>query len=259
MYLHWLKKYNLLIFDSIDSTNSEAIRLAKANVAGDFVIWAASQTNGRGRHGRTWQAGDNNFYVSLLLDRNIQIQQMPQLSFVVGIAVYETIAYVAKACNLQLAMGLKWPNDLLINSKKVSGILIESITVSGKIYCVIGVGVNVDSTPLCVDKIAISLRESGIVNVHSDYILNLFINAFEKYFAIWKKYGFDSIKKRWIKRAQYLNQIVTLNDGVNRVLGEFIDMDHNGNICVRLASGQLYTASNAYVDTEQHSCHHIMI
>lgn len=243
MYLSWLKKYNLLIFDEIDSTNSEAIRIAKTGPEGNFIIWAKSQTAGRGRYGKNWQSEAGNLYVSLLLNNIIKPGLQPQLSFVTAIALYETIAHLAKGKSLHINLGLKWPNDVLINDKKVAGILLESINLNERNFLIIGVGVNIKVSPNNIEQPTTSLKKEGITTDEPDKLLNLFMNYFEKHFLEWKDKSFIKTRLSWLKRASKLNKIITIDDGKTRISGEFKDIDFNGNLSIRIGSGQIYNFS----------------
>jgi BirA family transcriptional regulator, biotin operon repressor / biotin---[acetyl-CoA-carboxylase] ligase len=239
MYLSWLRRYNLLIFDEVDSTNSEAVRLAQAGVNGDFVIWAQSQTAGRGRNSKKWFSEPRNFYVSLLLDRDFQLATKPQLSFVTALAIYEVIEHISASYDISLKLSLKWPNDLLISGQKISGILLESINISKKNYTIIGVGINLNSHPTNIEQVATSLTSLGI-NVESEEVLNLFISFIEKYISLWRNEGFLSIRKLWLERAHKLNETITISDGNKKISGQFCDIDSMGNICIKLKDGQMH-------------------
>lgn len=239
MNLSWLKTYNLLIFDEIDSTNSEAIRLAKARVSGDFIIWAENQTAGRGQYGRSWESGAGNLHMSFLLNRNIHITLQPQLSFVTAVALHDTISHFAKESAVNLNIGLKWPNDVLINGDKVAGILLESLRAHDRNYLIVGVGVNIASTPESVTKPVTSLVAGGIKVQESSYFLDVFVNYFDKHFLQWERYGFIKTRKLWLSRAVNINQAITVDNGIDRISGIFKDIDLNGNMKVELASGQV--------------------
>lgn len=247
MSLSWLKKYNLVIFEKIDSTNSEAIRLAKAGVSGDYIIWSESQTAGRGRAGRSWSSESGNLYFSLLLDRGITLEKQPQLSFVVAVALYDTIDFLAKKDKIPLPLGLKWPNDLLVNNKKLAGMLLESLTLYGKNYLIIGLGVNVKLTPKDIDKPVTSLVEEGVYILDNSTLLDTFMNYFQKYFAIWRNKGFMRIRESWLAKAYNLNEMVVIDDGKNKISGEFKDIDANGNIRIKLADGRVQSLSTGEV------------
>ncbi len=239
MNLAWLSKYNLLIFDEIDSTNSEAIRLAKSGVEGEFIIWSASQTAGRGRNNKYWSSESGNLYVSLLLNRDIPLNKQPQLSFVAAVALYDSIMFFAQQNQIPLKLSLKWPNDLLVEDKKLSGILLESINIFQTSYLVVGVGVNVKATPHNLAGVPVtSLLDEGVYILDNSALLNSFIEFFEKYFANWHRKGFACIRSAWLKRAYKLNQLVTVSDGQNKISGKFKGIDTEGGIIIELSTGE---------------------
>lgn len=242
MYLPWLKNYNLLIFDEIDSTNSEAIRLARSGLSGNFIIWAKSQSAGRGRYGKTWVSDPGNFFISLLLDDEITISRQPQISFISALALYEAINIIAKQKGGFVDLLFKWPNDLLIKGEKAAGILLESVTISGKNYLIIGIGVNIDTKPN-INIPVTTLAENGLEIDNQGHLLNYFMGYFDKYLAEWKKKGFVKFRKNWLKKAYRLNDVITIDDGNNRVSGIFNDIDFAGSIRIKLACGQIFTLS----------------
>ena len=122
MKLDWLKKYNLITFEEIDSTNSEALRIASSGVVGDFIILARIQTGGRGTKGRYWTSIAGNLHASILLESEFAPKKNSQLSFIIANAVYEAVNHLAKERNIKLNMKLKWPNDVLIDGQKLAGI-----------------------------------------------------------------------------------------------------------------------------------------
>ena len=246
MYLPWLKKYNLLTFDKIDSTNSEAIRLVKAGVRGDHIIWASSQSLGRGTHGRHWTSEYGNLYLSLLLDRNIITETLPQLSFVAALALRSTIAQIAGK-EKQKLIGLKWPNDVLYDGKKIGGILLESIKVKAQNYLIIGVGVNILNCPTNLDRPVTSLLAEGIVVKKYGQELNIFMHHFDKFFDKWQNKGFGAIRKEWLSGAEYLHKTVCINDGNNNITGIFKTISKDGTIVIKLASGERINISSGEV------------
>jgi len=127
MSLDWLKNYNLLVFQTVDSTNSEALRLANSGAIGNFVVVSNLQTGGRGSKGRLWKSIAGNLHASILLDSSVDCKKHPQLSFVIANAVFEALTKLAQEKKINLNIQLKWPNDILVDGKKVGGILLESI------------------------------------------------------------------------------------------------------------------------------------
>src|SRR5262249_41147373 len=120
---------------------TEALNLAKAGEKGPLWLTARRQMAGRGRRGRIWVSEPGNLYASLLLTGFAPIERAAELSFVAALAVYDAILEAAVPVAKSLA--LKWPNDVLINFKKVAGILIEAEGAN----VVIGIGVNCSHHP----------------------------------------------------------------------------------------------------------------
>lgn len=239
MQLSWLERYNLLIFDEIDSTNSEALRLAKAGTPGDFVIWARQQSAGRGRYGKFWHSQEGNLYVTLLLNRNIITDKQPQLSFVTALAAYETVSALGAENNL----AVKWPNDIMLNNKKLAGILLEAVNLYGRNSLIIGLGINLKNHPEILNTRATNLKAEGISAEDPSRVLNLFINFFEKYYNIWQQWGFAAIRRNWLQKAYNIDKVITFNDGSGKISGKFKGIDASGAIKIELACGHIYSLS----------------
>lgn len=243
MQLSWLNRYNFLIFDQIDSTNSEAIRLIRSGITGNFLIWARTQTFGRGRQGNRWESVHGNLYLSILLDTDIPITSQHEVSFITGLALYDAIKDKAIESLKETELHLKWPNDVLIKGQKIAGILLESLSIYNRNYLVVGVGVNVNSSPKNIGQLTTSLFEEKIITDCTE-LLHIFITYFDKYFNLWNKKGFLIIRKKWLKRAYNLNNLITINDGNNRISGVFKDIDFTGKIRIQTANGQIFTISS---------------
>ncbi len=239
----WQEKYKLLVLDEIDSTNSEALRIARTCPSENYVIWAKNQTKSRGRNGKIWYSNLGNLHVSILLRHNINLAYIPQLSFIVSIAVYKTINSLASKSKNSIQ--LKWPNDILVNAKKISGILLESISLNNNNYLVIGIGININTNPINIGQVATNLSNENIEIRSLEEMLNLLMINFEKYFAQWKKEGFNKIRQYWLRRAYMLNKQITVNNGNSKVTGIFKNIDENGAIKIQLSSGDIITLLSA--------------
>ncbi len=249
MQLPWLKNYNLLIFDQIDSTNSEALRLIKNGVKGNFVIVAREQTGGRGSKGRFWQSIPGNLHMSILFQPMVSISRLKELSFLVAVVLYETIQEsISKSSAPKADIKLKWPNDVLMGGKKLAGILLESTCVGGINYVIIGIGVNTHFMPDISDVAVTSLFNEGVILKNSDYFLSNFMDKFQIYYSRWGAEGnFDNTRKQWLKFAYNVNSVVTLDNGVSKVSGVFKGIDQEGAICIELASGVVHSFSSGQV------------
>ena len=250
MKLSWLKDYNLLIFDQIDSTNSEAIRLAKAGITGNFVIWSDKQTDGRGQRSRKWESLEGNLHMSILLEcaEDLEFRRLPQLSFLAANALYETILFFTLKQKLKLDIALKWPNDVLINHKKVAGILLESVSFAGRRYAVAGIGVNIISYPKNLSRSVTSLAEERIYSGSSDEFLNILMIKFDKLYKKWLRSGdFTKVREDWLGRAYNLYKVITVDNGLQRMSGIFKTIDMDGSIMLELASGEVCNLSSGEI------------
>lgn len=237
---NWQAHYSILDFETVDSTNSEALRLANSGVRGDFLIRTHKQTGGRGQKGREWISINGNLHASILLESYALPKNNPQLSFVVANAMYDTILELAEVQKASINIQLKWPNDILIDGKKVAGILLESITCQNKNNVIIGFGVNVIKAPASLGQQVTCLFDEGLILGNSDVFLHILMNHFNRSYQEWcLDNDFTSIRKKWMQHAYNLNQVITINDGVQSVSGVFKEIDHDGALCMQLEDGRV--------------------
>lgn len=235
MYLKWLQKYNLLAFEEIDSTNDEAKRLIESGAFDRLVVWSKNQKSGRGRYGRNWESQEGNLFLSILTPINCTLQKATQLSFVMAVAVADIIESLAIKHKKDLKIQLKWPNDVLVNGKKIAGILMEALPEAVDDWVILGLGMNVESKP-SLDT-ATSLKELGI-KCSVGEALGMVMNQFDYYHDMWVIYDFPNIRKVWLKKAYKLGEVVTVSDIKTRISGVFGGLDKEGAIKIKLASGE---------------------
>src|SRR5258708_6554233 len=131
---------NILRFDSLDSTNTEAAKQAKLGADEGLCIVAGQQTAGRGRHGRTWVSErDSGLYFSIVLRPKLELRFLPLITLMTGIAVYDALK------EFGIMPDIKWVNDILVGDKKISGILAETVETTTGLAVVVGIGVNLTS------------------------------------------------------------------------------------------------------------------
>lgn len=232
-----LDDYHLLSFDTLDSTNEEAKRLAKAGGAHGAVVWAKKQTGGKGRMGREWISQEGNLFVSVLLKPEKPTAELAQLSFVAAIAVVEALSALFEKDH---QLSCKWPNDILLDGKKLSGILLESFTceTDGRQWVVVGVGVNVDSHPNHMQYPATCLTEAGVELVSAKIVLSRFIHHFIECYNEWNNKGFAPIRKRWLSHAWNLKKDITARLPDEEISGIFQDVDAAGNMILKDKKGR---------------------
>ncbi len=172
---------NILFYDAIDSTNLEAKRKATEGAPHGTLIIADTQTSGRGRLGRNWSSpAGQGIWMSLLLRPSFTPAMAPKLTLLAAMAVSDVLN------NLGLFCAIKWPNDIIINGKKVCGILTEMATDGDHIsHVVVGIGINVhnDCFPEDIEKIATSIfKEYPEYNVKREFLMCEIIKRFEFYY-----------------------------------------------------------------------------
>jgi BirA family biotin operon repressor/biotin-[acetyl-CoA-carboxylase] ligase len=149
----------LIAYDTLGSTNAEALARGRAGERGPLWITAARQTAGRGRRGNAWVSEPGNLYASLVLADAAPAAHLPELCFVAALAVRDAVAAVAPS--LSPALKLKWPNDLLLDGAKLAGILIEAETAGSKTIMAAGIGVNCAHHPESLAYPATDLAAHG--------------------------------------------------------------------------------------------------
>jgi BirA family biotin operon repressor/biotin-[acetyl-CoA-carboxylase] ligase len=193
--LTWPQGFSLIRHDQIDSTNSEARRLAEAGERGPVWITADRQTAGRGRRGRVWEQGDGNLAATLLIH---PAGDFAQLSFAAALAVADTAQHFAPTA----IVAVKWPNDVLANGGKLAGILLESgLNSKNEGWLAIGIGVNLASHPEGTEFPATSLAQLGIAPPSPQDALALLAARFAHWYDAWMREGFETLRAAWLARA----------------------------------------------------------
>lgn len=220
-----LTNYHLLSYDALDSTNEEAKRLAKRGESHGAFVWAKSQTEGRGRYGRPWVSEEGNLFVSVLLSPRCEAAKAPQLSYVAALAAFDAIAPLLPAKH---QVSCKWPNDIIVDDKKLAGVLLESFHHEDKLWVVVGLGVNVDSHPQKVMFPATCLREEGVEIISAKIVLSRFIHHFIECYNLWEQKGFPVIRRSWMKCAWRLGQPIRVALPNEEADGTFKEIDATG-------------------------------
>jgi BirA family biotin operon repressor/biotin-[acetyl-CoA-carboxylase] ligase len=218
-------------YEELDSTNSEARRLAEKGEPGPVWISAARQTAGRGRRGRVWDSGQGNVAATLLLRPEAPASVTGQLSFVAALAAAETAAYFAPSA----AITVKWPNDVLAEGKKLAGLLLEG----GPGWLAIGIGVNLASFPPDTEFPAISLAQLGIAPPPAEEALTVLAARFAHWYDGWMKTGFDTIREAWLARAAGLGKPIRARLPNETREGVFEGIDQSGALLLN-EQGQLH-------------------
>ena len=221
MKLSWPSGTALVRFDELDSTNSEARRLAEKGEQGPVWISAERQTGGRGRRGKVWHSGEGNLAATLLLRPKAPAAVTGQLSFAAALAAAEMAQHYAPAVSIQV----KWPNDVLADGRKLAGILLESGEDALGRWLAVGIGVNLANSPPGTEFPATSLAQLGIAVPSSQDALTILAARFAHWYDVWMSEGFETVRAAWLGRAGGLGKPirVRLPDAVHEGVFEGVD------------------------------------
>lgn len=238
--------FRLMRRESVGSTNDEARRLAEDGSAADFfVVVADHQTSGRGRRGRTWVSPPGNLHCSILLSAP-RLEVAAQLGFVASVALVDALSLLVPPGQFRC----KWPNDVLLNGCKVSGMLLEP---AGLGWIILGLGVDVVSAPP-PDQVAmpaVALSQFGWSG-DAMAVLSAFCTEFEPLVQRWRQDGFAPIRAAWLERAQGLGRPIEVRLERETLSGVFNGLDADGALILdqaiagqrRIMAGDVFFPSN---------------
>lgn len=218
---------------SVGSTNDWLIAHADTLADGHWII-ADRQTAGRGRRGRAWSDGAGNLMASVLVRAEGAVQQ---LSFVAALALYDALsASGGQGSRIPgPRLSLKWPNDVLLDGVKMSGILLER---AGDAV-IIGFGVNIVSHPEGTERPATSLAVASWPSIAPVDLLAQLMPAFAAARVIWATTGFDAIRHRWLAHAAGIGERIAARLGTETLEGCFEGLAGDGALELRLDDGSL--------------------
>jgi BirA family biotin operon repressor/biotin-[acetyl-CoA-carboxylase] ligase len=228
--------YALAAFDTLDSTMDEARRRAAAGVQGPLWIWTRRQIAGRGRRGRVWRSGEGNLLCTLLLRPGRSAAESALLSFVSAVALGDALAPFCPS----VPISLKWPNDLLLNGRKVAGILLESESApdGGLSWLAIGMGVNLAEHPDDAEIPATSLAGQGLAVPVPAAMLSAVARHMAAWLGRWRAEGFAPVREAWLARAARLGERIRVRIGVEAFEGVFEGLDDDGCLVLDCADGR---------------------
>lgn len=224
--------------DRVASTNAEAVRLADEGAPEGTLVWAEEQTAGRGRRGRPWLSPAGNLYCSLVLRPTCAAGDASQLGFVAGVALARAAEEVLPK---NRAVTCKWPNDVLVDARKVAGVLLDG-SIAGHGGCdwvVIGMGVNVCWHPDLAETLfpATSLAADGAENADPARFLEILAPILLDGLRQWRELGFAPVRSQWLPRAFGLHQVMNVRLHDKLLNGTFADLDAQGAMLLVCADG----------------------
>lgn len=229
-----------IAYEAIGSTNAEALIRARAGERGPLWITAVSQNTGRGRRGSAWVSSPGNLFATLLLSEPSRMEFAPQLSFVAALAVHDAVTGCAS--RLRPLVKLKWPNDVLIASKKVAGLLIEAESEAGSSVAV-GIGVNCIDHPTDTAFPATDLKAEG-APVGVEMLFDALTAAMVRRLTQWRAgEGFGSIRADWLTWAAGIGEPIRVRLPERELAGRFQGLDDTGRLLVANDGGRLETVT----------------
>jgi BirA family biotin operon repressor/biotin-[acetyl-CoA-carboxylase] ligase len=227
----------LFVFDSLDSTNACAKTLADAGLEEGTVVLADYQSAGRGRQGRSWLSEPAmNILLSIILRPSISKEQASVLTFYAAVSVARVLEHMNVG-----PVECKWPNDVLLNGKKCSGILLEnSFQQDRLVYSVIGIGINVNQIQFenGISTHATSLaRESGLTYDRKD-IIQILLRETDRLLPSLSKRHINMIVDEWKQRCTMFGKTVTLSQGEETISGIAIRLESDGGLVLDTPAGQ---------------------
>lgn len=234
--------------DSVDSTNRIAMDFARDGDPGQIWITADEQTEGKARRGRKWVSKKGNLYASLLLINPAPADQLATLPLVVSLALHQAlVSLVAETLPEAVTeISIKWPNDILIDGKKVSGILLEALHgPNDRLAVIIGCGVNCQHFPDNSLYPATSLLEQGF-NIAPVDLLTVLAGALESELAVWDRgAGFNATRQSWLDKASGLNAPIVARMNDREHMGQFETIDDQGLLVLKQDDGSIRRISSA--------------
>lgn len=219
--------------ETVDSTNQMAKRVALENPKETALILSREQTGGKGRRGRQWiSEKDGGLWMSLLLRPEISPESVSVVTLITAAAVSKVLGDISG-----LDVGIKWPNDIIVNGKKLAGILTELSAEPGYInYLVIGVGINTNSVSFNsdIEDKATSLKVScPDMDINHLNIVKLFVEQFELYYNQFVEFNFlEEALELNKKKSVTLNQWVKVESSNGKETVYAVDIDQDGSLIV---------------------------
>ena len=234
---------DIIVYDSVESTNDLAMSLATRGViAPGTVLVADRQTKGKGRLGRTWESpAGANIYISLLIRPDLEPRDTTMLTVLSAVA---GALALRRLCSLPIS--IKWPNDLVISNRKLGGILTEVRADPDRVaLAVIGMGINVNmygrDLPESIRDIATSVRmETKKIHPRNEIIIQL-LREFEHWYSILKKEGKKPLLDAWRNNSSTLGRKVNVVMQDISLSGIAEDIDNNGMLILKMRSGKRKT------------------
>ena len=227
----------ILCFEKLSSTNATAKEQAQEGAREGTTIIAETQTEGKGRLNRRWFSPKGGIWLSVILRPRITVENAAKMTLTTSLAVANTIRKL-----YGLRAQVKWPNDVQINNKKVSGVL-AALRLKGRAvdYVIIGIGINANfalsSLPSDLQTTATTLKEVSKKDVDVEELVSVLLKEFEDCYKRFIENEFEDLLLQWRSMASFLGKKVEIVSLKERLCGVAVDVDRNGELIIGLEDG----------------------
>ncbi|MBF0384799.1 MAG: biotin--[acetyl-CoA-carboxylase] ligase [Candidatus Omnitrophica bacterium] len=234
----------ILYYDTVETTMDIAFKHGLNGVLEGTIVCAESQTRGKGRMGRKWASPKGKgIYCSVILRPQLSVNETSKLTIMAAVAVCEALNSIPK-----VASRIKWPNDILIQDRKVAGILTELNAEMDRVHFVVfGLGVNVNSQISSLPKNAVSIKAVTGRELSRVFVLQEILRSIETRYFEAKKKGFSIVFARFKELCVTLGKRVRLVNLSDTVEGTAVDIDELGRLTIRLDNGTIVYKSSGDV------------
>ena len=238
--------WRLMAFETLDSTNSALKRLVEqgAELSEGVLMWANTQTAGRGRAGRAWESPPGNVYVSYLIAGPARKADAPQIGFLAARAVADTILELPRHNAAPPKVTCKWPNDVLVEGEKVCGILPEMITgpasesQSQREWIVLGIGINLTTVELANPNYPVTALANHHIDTTAAHVLTVLSRFLAAGLTLWREKGFEPIREAWLESGPVPGSPISVNTGKAPMSGTFAGLDADGALLLDTSGGR---------------------
>jgi len=228
-----------LHYFEVTSTNDIAKELASLNAKEGTIVIAEVQTCGRGRLGRDWLSPKGGIWLSIILRPEVKARDVFKITFLTAVAVAKTIRKLFK-----LNVEIEWPNDVLIDGKKVCGILTET-NIRGEAVdsVIVGIGINanidINFFPEHLKKTVTTLAAEVKKEVDKEKFLHTLLKELKAYYKMFKENNFAPILEEWKRLNRLFGANVEVISFNEKIMGQAVNVDQNGALVIKLADGTI--------------------
>ncbi|MGE4064640.1 MAG: biotin--[acetyl-CoA-carboxylase] ligase [Rhodospirillaceae bacterium] len=238
---HLPSGWRTMEFDELDSTNAALKRITEqgGEVEEGLLVWARTQTGGRGRSGRAWVSPPGNVYASFLIKAPDAARNAPEVGFLAALAVRDAILDLPRHNAAPPALSLKWPNDVLMDGKKVSGILPELVTdPDGRTWVIVGIGINLIPVDLADPLYPVGALSEAHVDTRPAHALTILGRELAKWLDIWRTGGFSVVREAWRAAGPQDGAPLSVRLPEGAVTGTYAGLDEDGALLLDGPTGR---------------------